>query len=81
MRRECIELLVTGTREIEFTYLNKEYSITYYNDNRKNNISFCEAYQIPTDVPDVNELLKIKLGDKTLEQVFAEIPDSDFDIY
>ncbi len=81
MRAECIESLVEGNREIEFTYQDKKYSITYYNDNRKNYISFCEFYKTPEDVSNVRELLKILIDGKTLEQVFSELPDSAFDIY
>lgn len=81
MRLECVELLVENNREIEFEYQDKKYSITYYNDNRERFISFCEFYQTPTDVKNVQELLNIKIGDKTLQKVLSELEDSAFDIY
>ena len=81
MKRECIELLIENNREIEFTYIDKRYSITYYDDKRKKYISFAEFYKTPIDVSSVNELLKIKLDKKTLEEVFAKLPDENIDIF
>ncbi|HBB05819.1 MAG TPA: hypothetical protein DCZ41_04480 [Firmicutes bacterium] len=81
MKAECIECLVDCNREIEFTYLGKEYSITYYNDKRENYISVCEAFKKPIDVKNASEVLKLKIGSLTLEQIFAKLPDSAFDIY
>lgn len=43
-KEELISLAVIN-REIEFKYKEKEYSITYYYDKRKNYISFCEFYK------------------------------------
>ena len=81
MRVECIEELIHGNREIEFTYKRKRYSITYYNDHRTKYISFCEFYCETIDVKDAYELLQIKIGKKTLEEIFSKLPDSAFDIY
>ena len=81
MKVECIESLIACNREIEFTYHNKRYSITYYNDKREKYISVCEAYKKPIDVRNSSELLKLKIGDITLEKIFASLPDSAFDIY
>lgn len=81
MRRECIELLTEGNREIEFSYREKKYSITYFRENGKKLISFCEFYKTPIDVTDANELLKIEVNGITLEKIFSELPDSAFSIY
>ena len=81
MKRECLELLINAGREIEFVYRKNRYSITYYNDNRKNYISVCRFYKNPIDVSSANEALKIKIGKYTLEQIFASLPDSAIDIY
>ena len=81
MKVECIESLIACKREIEFSYRNKRYSITYYNDNREKYISVCEAYKQPVDVKNANEVLKIKIGKISLEKIFSELPDSAFDIY
>ena len=79
-REELIELIKTN-REIEFKYDGNDYSITYYNDGRKNYISFCKAYQKPIDVSNAYELLRIEIGILNLEQVFLILPDSAIDIY
>ena len=81
MKRECIELLVENNREIEFAYNDKRYSITYYDDKRKKYISFAEFYKLPIDVSSVNDLLKIKLDEKMLEEVLSELPDENIDIF
>ena len=81
MKRECLELLISSGREIEFTYHGSKYSITYYNDDRKKYISVCEFYKKPIDVSSTDEALKIKIGKFTLEQIFASLPDSAIDIY
>lgn len=81
MRPECIEALIETNREIEFDYRGKRYSITYYNDKRKNYISFCEFYKTPIDVASAYQLLKIRIGKRTLEDIFWKLPDMVFDIY
>lgn len=81
MKAECIECLIACNREIEFAYQGKDYSITYYNDKREKYISVCEAKKDPIDVKNAGEVLHIKIGERTLEQIFAELPDSAFDIY
>ena len=80
MRAECIEELIRGKREIEWIYLNHRYSITYYNDNRENYISVCEYGHNPIDVKTPNDVLNLRIGNKTLEEIFSSLPDSSFDI-
>lgn len=81
MKIECIESLINENREIEFMYHGHKYSITYYNDNRKKYISVCEYYATPHDVSSVEELLKLRIGRKTLREIFEQLPDSAFTIY
>ena len=81
MRKECIELLTDGNREIEFAYNNKRYSITYFRENGKKKISFCEFYQEPTDVDTCSELLRIMVDGDTLGNILAKVPDSAFIIH
>ena len=81
MKAECIECLIYCNREIEFSYRGNKYSITYYNDNRTKYISVCKFYETPIDVSTAEEVLKLKIGQYTLEQIFASLPDSAFDIY
>ncbi len=64
-----------------FDYKGKRYSVTYYNDNRPDYISFAEFYKRPIDVKSIDELLKVKIGSFSLEQVIGSLPDSAFDIY
>lgn len=80
MRAECIEELIRGQREIEFIYHNHRYSITYYNDKREKYISVCEYGHKPVDVKSANEVIKLHIGKKTLQEIFASLPDSSFDI-
>ena len=81
MKRECIEELIRGNREIEFKFCGKRYSITYYNDNREKYISVGEFYGKTIDVKNADEVLKLKINGYSLEKIFAALPDSAFDIY
>lgn len=81
MKMEYIQELINNDREIEFTFNNNHYSITYYNDNREKYISFCKFYNEPKDVKNTEELFKLKIGNQTLEQIFKSLKDSSFDIY
>ena len=81
MRRECLEELINGNRDIEFKFHGKWYSITCYNDNRENYISVCRFYHKPTDVKSVEELLRLSIEDFTLEEIIEALPDSAFIIY
>lgn len=81
MKRECIEELINANREIEFTYRGRRYSIVYYNDDREKYISFGEFYKTPIDVANPAEIFKIRIGSRTLEEIFDSLPDSAFDIY
>ena len=81
MKRKEIEELIQNGREIEFSYKNKRYSITYYGDKRSNYISFCEFNIEPKDVSSVEELLALTIDGLTLEQVLNNIPNDDIDIF
>ncbi len=82
MREECIEALINMGREIEFEYNDERYSITYTRgDNGKKVVSFCKFYCTPTHFTEPYAVIDHKVGDKTVEQIFAELPDDAFDIY
>jgi len=81
MKAECIECLIDCNREIEFSYLGKRYSITYFNKNNIRLISICEFYKEPVNVKTSSEVLKYKIGSLTLEEIFSKLSDSSFDIY
>lgn len=44
-------------------------------------ISVCEFYKNPVEVKTASEVLKLKIGSLTLEKIFAQLPDSAFDIF
>lgn len=81
MKTECIECLIDCNTEIEFTYLGKRYSITYFEESGQRLISVCQFYKEPKEVKTASEVLKLKIGTLTLEKIFAKLPDSAFDIY
>lgn len=81
MKLECVELLTQAGREIEFIYKRKRYSITYFYENEKRYISFCEFYCEPIDVESVRELLKINIKNRTLEEILSTLKDTAIDIY
>ncbi len=82
MREECIEALINMERIIEFEYQNVMYSITYRRDENGKFKVRCGVYngeRVEFDRP--YEVIDYKIGDKTIEQIFAELPDDAFDIY
>ncbi len=81
MRRECIEELVHGNREIEFKYGGSRYSITYPKIEGKKKICVTKFYGNPVYVDSADAALKTKIGGRTLEDIFSKLPDSAFDIY
>ncbi|MDR2832091.1 MAG: hypothetical protein LBV67_00080 [Streptococcaceae bacterium] len=54
---DLIEFIETG-REIEFTYNNNRFSITYYSEGSENEISFTQFYKEPKDYKNVEDFLK-----------------------
>ncbi len=78
--QELKEYILTG-REIEFTYNGKDYSITYYNDDREKYISFCEFNKVPLDVSNVEELLEIKQDGITVKEIIESLTNEDYSIY
>lgn len=81
MNAETINMLVSTGREIEFVYNKRKYSITYYNDNRKDYISFCEFYKEPFDVSNVDKLFEIRINGKTLKEILASLPDDNIHVF
>lgn len=71
--RDLIKEWVDIGYEIEFEYKGKEYSITYFVENGKEYISFCEYNKEPIDVETADELCDIPLDGKTLLEVLQEV--------
>lgn len=79
-KEQLREYIATG-REIEFTYKNKEYSITYYNDKREKYISFCEAYEELLDVSSADELLASTYKGMSVKDVIESLTEDDCTIF
>lgn len=78
-KNQLTEWVNTG-RELEFDYRGRHYSITYYGDNRKDYISFCEFYQETIDVPDVDALWESTYKGIKLSEMLLSIPEDEFNV-
>ncbi len=81
MTIDVLKKWVRTGRELEFNYKGKDYSITYYNDNRKDFISFCEAYDETVDVATVDELWNSTYKGIKLSDMLSSIPEDDVYVY
>mgnify|MGYP004445132761 CR=1 FL=1 len=64
-KEELIDYIAHG-REIEFKYKEKMYSITYNPLETDYYISFCECDKEPTNVKNIEELIKIECDGITI---------------
>lgn len=81
MTKKQLEYYVDNYFDIEFDYKGKRYSITYYEDDREDYISFCEFYKEPTDVKNFDELCNIKVKGISILDIIESLPDSSITIY
>ena len=81
MTIDVLRKWVRTGRELEFNYKGKDYSITYYNDDRKDFISFCEAYDETVDVATVDELWNSTYKGIKLSDMLSSIPEDDVYVY
>ena len=81
MRKEELQYLVRHGREIEFNYDGKSFSITYFENDHKSYISFCEFYQDPIDVETFEELIQIHYKGVGLMDMLESITENDIWIY
>lgn len=81
MTIDVLKKWVRTGRELEFNYKRKDYSITYYNDDRKDFISFCEAYDETVDVATVDELWNSTYKGIKLSDMLSSIPEDDVYVY
>lgn len=81
MTIDILKKWVRTGRELEFNYKGKDYSITYYNDDRKDFISFCEAYDETVDVATVDELWNSTYKGIKLSEMLSSIPEDDVYVY
>lgn len=68
-------------REIEFTFQNRKYSITYGIIEGKEVISFCEFYQETTEVETAEELINVTREGVTVLQMLESLTEEDIWIY
>ena len=82
MNKEELSHLIEYGHEIEFTWNNKDFSITYSGDEtEKNYISFCEFYKETTEVCSVDDLCSVeRYGTKVIDML-TSINDKDISIY
>lgn len=81
MTIDVLKKWIRTGRELEFNYKGKDYSITYYNDDRKDFISFCEAYDETVDVATVDELWNSTYKGIKLSDMLSSIPEDDVYVY
>lgn len=79
-KQELFDYIKQG-REIEFTFQNKKYSITYGVIEGKEVISFCEFYQETTEVETAEELVNVKREGVTVLQMLESLTEEDIWIY
>ena len=79
-KEQLFEWIDTG-RELEFNYRGKDYSITYYGDNRKNDISFCQAYDETLDVSNVDELWNSTHKGMKVSDILSSVPEDDVYVF
>ena len=82
MKRQELEHLIEYGHEIEFTWKGKRFSITYCEDEKKENyISFCEFYKETTEVNSVSELCSIERYNTKVIDMLNSIADKDISVF
>ncbi len=82
IKHEAIMHWLEQGDEIEFEYRNDIYWITHWCDNEEDWGEFYKANEEPImALKSIDELLRIKIDGKTLDELFAELPCSAYDIY
>ena len=79
-KQELIALIESG-HEIEFSYDDKNYSITYGILDGARVISFCEFYKESTEVHTVEELLQIERYGVSVEKMIEGLTPDDVWIF
>jgi len=81
MKKQEIKDLIDTGRELEFTYNNKKYSITYGRVDGKEVISFCEFNQESTEVATLDELLAIQIHGISVGEMLQALSAEDLWIF
>ena len=67
--------------EIELTYKDKKYSLTYYDDNRKDYISFYKFDKDVLDVSSIDELWNSSYKGIPIKEIFLSLKWEVVDYY
>ena len=81
MTKEILKKWIRTGRELEFSFEGKDYSITYYNDKRKDCISFCQAYDETVDVANVDELWNSTYKGMKVSDILSSVPEDDVYVF
>lgn len=81
MNKETLREWIETGRELEFTYKENEFSITYYNDGRKDYISFCKwDDEEVLDVPNVDALWDSTYKGMKFSDIWESISFNDISV-
>jgi hypothetical protein len=81
MTLEQLGKIISTGREIEFTYQDKNYSLTYFRNNGEKWLSFCEFYKDTLDVSDVDSLLKSTYHGIKVSDIFESLGENDYSLF
>ena len=81
MTKSELDYYVYTGREIELTYQEKNYSLTYFRNNGEKWLSFCEFYKDTLDVSDVDSLLKSTYHGIKVSDIFESLGENDYSLF
>jgi hypothetical protein len=81
MTLEQLRKIISTGREIELSYCGKDYSLTYYNDSRKDYISFCEFDMDVLDVSDADSLWNSTYHGIKVSDIFESLGENDYSLF
>lgn len=81
MKIEEIKRILKDGEEIEFKYNDKNFSITFFDENNKTKISFCEFYKEPIDVDSIEAVFDIVYNGETVKDILKQIDKKDIVVY
>lgn len=81
MNKEELVDYINNNREIEFEWQNRKFSITYFKEDNRKFISFCEFYKEPVDVKTIDELFEIKIDNISILDILKDISDDKIYVF
>lgn len=79
MTKQELKNLAKEYFEIELSYKGRRYSLTYYDDNRKDYISFCEFDKKVLDVSSIDELWESAYEGVLVKDIFLSLKGEGID--